>query len=359
MNRSVKAQGVKCPLIKEGDDIVKIISNTLINDYQKGVWKYDQWFSTGEGEIHNKDIVGITESVVARSAGLYVTIDDIAKDIENKFGKDSTILIANPIYSRNRFSMILKGIARTAKKISMIMPDYDEVGNPKGVNPFTGVNIEEYYKDICEKENCEFSINDCNNYREVLYTHKNFIYCGLHDYNKEIKSLLDIDPQIFEYNNIYTLADICSDKNPDFGLLGSNKATDDKLKLFPTKELANKVCLDIKNRLKELIHKDVIVCVYGDGCFKDAVGEIWEFADPITMPGYTDKELLESNPCEVKLKYAIDNEGLTDIKDLKRPNQGEMGTTPRVYRDLLASLMDLISGSGDRATPVVLIQNYF
>lgn len=174
----------------------------------------------------------------------------------------------------------------------------------------------------------------------------------------------------------YSLADICSDKSPDWGVLGTNKATEEKLKLFPSKAECQRVCEKVKTKIKEKTGKDVIVCVYGDGCFKDPVGGIWEFADPITMPGYTDKELMESTPHESKLKYLIDTTGAgSDAKGMAaiaandmikgklmighKNNLSQMGTTPRLYRDLLASLMDLTSGSGDKGTPVVLIQNYF
>jgi hypothetical protein len=256
--------------------------------------------------LNNKDVIGITESVIARAAGQYVTVDDIAADIEKKYGKDATINVINPIYSRNRFSMILKGIARAAKKLYFIMPPFDEVGNPSGVNPFTGVDIQEYYKEICESENCEVFFWDgisSNNFRQEIPELKdipnvNTIYCGLHDYTRWKEHLGS--------PNHFTLADICSDVSPDWGLLGTNKSTEERLKLFPSKEVAQKVCDEVKAQIKNITGKDVIVCSYGDGCFKDPVGGIWEFADPITMPAYTDKELIESTPNEIKLKAFID-----------------------------------------------------
>ena len=262
--------------------------------------------------------------------------------------------------------MILKGIARASKKLYIIMPSIDEVGNPSGVNPFTGVNIQEYYKKICESENCEVFFWDGvspNNFKQEIPELKdipdvNTIYCGLHDYT-----------QWKEHHgspNHFTLADICDEFSPDWGLLGTNKSTEERLKLFPSKEVAQKVCEKVKEQIKNITGKDVIVCSYGDGCLKDPVGGIWEFADPVTMPAYTDKELIESTPNEIKLKAFIDGgaseEEINKLIKEKKNLVGSMtsqGTTPRLYRDLLASLMDLTSGSGDRATPIVLIQNYF
>lgn len=362
MSRAVKVQGIECPMIREGDNIVDIVVESVFKETLREIPTLHQMNILGAyighsycNDINDKDIIGITESVVARAAGQYITVDDIAADIEKKFGKDATICLVNPIYSRNRFSMILKGIARAAKKVIIVMPEYDEVGNPRGVNPFTGVNIEEYYTELCKSENCECEITD-----DVFQYSMNAIYCGLHNFAKwKLSHSYDV--------NYYTLADICSGKSPDWGVLGTNKAGD-RLKLFPSKEIAQRVCDEVKAKIKEKTGKDVIVCVYGDGCFKDPVGGIWEFADPITMPAYTDKELIESTPCELKLKDVIDMHPDKEDNDIvqfmvdctrKEGKIGDLGTTPRVYRDLLASLMDLTSGSGDRATPVVLVQNYF
>ena len=376
MSNGVISMGIKAPMIKEGDDLVNIIVDSVINEvknvtvtpvpyYIEGV----RAFRTEEHmsyDINNKDIIGITESVIARAAGQYISVDDIAADIEKKFGKDAFIRLINPIYSRNRFSMILKGIARAAKKLYIIMPSIDEVGNPSGVNPFTGVDIQKYYTEICESENCEVSFWDgvsSNNFRQEIPELKdipdvNTIYCGLHDYTEW--------KEHFGSPNHFTLADICDEFSPDWGLLGTNKSTEERLKLFPSKEVAQKVCDEVKSKIKDITGKDVIVCSYGDGCFKDPVGGIWEFADPVTMPAYTDKELIESTPNEIKLKAFIDDgkseEEINKLIKEKKNLVGSMtsqGTTPRLYRDLLASLMDLTSGSGDRATPIVLIQNYF
>ena len=376
MNKGVISRGISAPMIKEGDDLVRIVVDSVINEvkdvkiinvpyYIEGV----RAFRTEEHmsyDINDKDIIGITESVIARAAGQYISVDDIAADIEKKFGNDAFIRLIDPIYSRNRFSMILKGIARAAKKLYIIMPSIDEVGNPSGVNPFTGVNIQDYYKEICESENCEVFFWDGvspNNCRQEIPELKdildvNTIYCGLHDYTWWKEHLGS--------SNHFTLADICDEFSPDWGLLGTNKSTEERLKLFPSKEVAWKVCDEVKVQIKEITGKDVIVCSYGDGCFKDPVGGIWEFADPVTMPAYTDKELIESTPNEIKLKAFIDDgtseEEINKLIKEKKNLVGSMtsqGTTPRLYRDLLASLMDLTSGSGDRATPIVLIQNYF
>ena len=350
-NFGVISKGIKCGIIRENDDIVKIVTNSVLEN---------TWNShTNSYDLKDNDIIAITESVVARAAGLYVTVDEIAKDVERVFGKDATIAVLDPIYSRNRFSMILKGIARAAKKIKMRMPSYDEVGNPCEVNRFTGVNIKEYYKEICEAENCKFET-----FGETDTWNCGAIYCGLHDYDKWYYTNKNAHkkPHI-------TLAQLCADKNPDFGLLGTNKSTEERLKLFPTKRLALAVCEDVKTLIAFYTGKNVIVCCYGDGAFKDPVGGIWEFADPVTMPGYTDADIIESTPNELKLKAFIDESGNDEElqKNLDKASEernlvgkmSAMGTTPRIYRDLIASLADLTSGSGNRATPVVLIQNYF
>lgn len=380
MNRARKIMGIECPIIREGDNLVDIVVDSVIKAIDDGNYGFPFY------DLQDKSIIGITESVVARAAGQYVTVDEIAADIEKKFGKNATICLVNPIYSRNRFSMILKGIARAAKEVIIVMPEYDEVGNPRGVNRFTGINIEEYYKELCKGEGCECLISSAVRSISPYYCQYNYIVCNLHndtinDTLDKVKSSIrssvfhDVEGPLTDYdyecadnkvNNskIFTLADICSDKSPDWGLLGTNKATDERLKLFPSKAECQRVCEAVKSKIKEKTGKDVIVCIYGDGCFKDPVGGIWEFADPVSMPGYTDKEVVESTPNEVKLKSVIDS-GFNDeqihgmINVHKNTNKPHMGTTPRVYRDLLASLMDLTSGSGDRATPVVLVQNYF
>lgn len=372
MSNGVISRGIKAPMIKEGDDLVNIIVDSVINEVKNVTVTHIPYYIDGvrafnteehiSYDINDKDIIGITESVIARAAGQYISVDDIAADIEKKFGKDAELIVDSPIYSRNRFSMILKGIARAAKKIYFIMPPFDEVGNPSGVNPFTGVDIQKYYAEICSEENCESEFGESvyevtKNINDYDIDNYGWIYCGLHNYNEWKEK---------HTGKIVTLADVCKEFSPDWGVLGTNKSTEERLKLFPSKEVAQKVCDEVKVQIKKITGKDVIVCSYGDGCFKDPVGGIWEFADPVTMPGYTDKELIESTPNEIKLKAFIDdgtseeeiNKLIKEKKDLKG-SMTSQGTTPRLYRDLLASLMDLTSGSGDRATPIVLIQNYF
>ena len=372
MSNGVISRGIKAPMIKEGDDLVNIIVDSVINEVKNVTVTHIPYYIDGvrtfnteehiSYDINDKDIIGITESVIARASGQYISVDDIAEWIIKKFGPDAELIVDSPIYSRNRFSMILKGIARAAKKIYFIMPPFDEVGNPSGVNPFTGVDIQKYYAEICSEENCESEFGESvyevtKNINDYDIDNYGWIYCGLHNYNEWKEK---------HTGKIATLADVCKEFSPDWGVLGTNKSTEERLKLFPSKEVAQKVCDEVKAQIKEITGKDVIVCSYGDGCFKDPVGGIWEFADPVTMPGYTDKELIESTPNEIKLKAFIDdgtseeeiNKLIKEKKDLKG-SMTSQGTTPRLYRDLLASLMDLTSGSGDRATPIVLIQNYF
>ena len=375
MSKGVISIGITCPIIREGDNLIDIVTKAVLDEMTFVTDKGDKIY-----QINNKDVIGITESVIARAAGLYVTVDEIAEDIKKKGNNADVIFAINPIYSRNRFSMILKGIARAAGKAVVItMPDYDEVGNPSEVNLFTGVNIKEYYKQIVENEGKtvifagEWGNGTTYNLLFDLAESATVccIYCGLHGYNewKLKNALLSINP------SYYTLADVCSDKNPDFGLLGTNKATEERLKLFPTESEANRVCEGVKTKIKEITGKDVIVMGYGDGSYKDLDAGIWEMADPVSSPGYTDAELLNSTPNEIKVKaYADDKyknlsgKELEDaIKEEIKLNKGKnlvgkmtsQGTTPRRYVNLLASLMDLTSGSGERCTPIILIKNYF
>ena len=372
MSNGVISRGIKAPMIKEGDDLVNIIVDSVINEVKNVTVTHIPYYIDGvrtfnteehiSYDINDKDIIGITESVIARASGQYISVDDIAEWIIKKFGPDAELIVDSPIYSRNRFSMILKGIARAAKKIYFIMPPFDEVGNPSGVNPFTGVDIQKYYAEICSEENCESEFGESvyevtKNINDYDIDNYGWIYCGLHNYNEWKEN---------HTGKIATLADVCKEFSPDWGVLGTNKSTEERLKLFPSKEVAQKVCDEVKAQINKITGKDVIVCSYGDGCFKDPVGGIWEFADPVTMPGYTDKEIIESTPNEIKLKEFIDDgtseEEINRLIKEKKNLVGSMtsqGTTPRLYRDLLASLMDLTSGSGDRATPIVLIQNYF
>ena len=375
-NVGVISMGIKAPIIREGDNLAKIVVNSVLNatlidskfidvpdPTTKSGWKVEELKTY---DIDDKDVIGITESVVARAAGNYVTIDEIALDIQMKFGgMREYIVVANPIYSRNRFSMILKAITRAASKgVIIYMPDADEVGNPSGVNPFTGVNIKDYYTELVNKEGRECIIYDCDWTNEDKMTDKDgTIYCGLHDY-AQWKA---------DYGNDYhiTLADICSNKC-EYGLLGSNKATEEKLKLFPSKASAQNLVEKVQAEIYKATNKYVEVLIYGDGCFKDPVGGIWEWADPVTCPAYTIG--LEGTPNEIKIKAfaddqfkdligndldnAIKNTIIENNKSLVG-NMASQGTTPRRYVDLLASLMDLTSGSGQKGTPIILVKNYF
>lgn len=345
--------GVKMPLIKQGDDIAKIVTDNL---QLTGI------------NYEDKDIIGITESIVARAEGNYVFVQDIADDITEKFGKNQIISVVWPIYSRNRFSMILKGIARAAKEVRLLLKyGKDEVGNDI-LNPFTNINIIDFYREVIESENCEAVIIQTNFKNDAYYTQEtnNIIIATIHsrfDLKQEFSS---------KRNKIFTLDEICStvtDKhgyNEEYGLLGSNKATDDTLKLFPRKKTCEDIIYRIQDIIKEQSGKSVEVLIYGDGCFKDPVGGIWEFADPVVSPAYT--KGLDGTPNELKLKYIIDNENkssdeikqmISDKDNNLKGNMLSQGTTPRRYTDLIGSLCDLTSGSGDKGTPVVWIKNYF
>ena len=329
--------GLICPIFKEGDDLCEIITNTLLNS---GL------------EINDRDVLGITESVVARAEGNYVTVDEVADSVKKLFNNPKDILVYNPIYSRNRFAMILKGIARAVTGTVYIrMPYIDEVGNVLENHPFTGLNYNEYYKSIVESEGKKCHIIYQN---ESVGYFDNVIDCQIH------QNTFDI-----------TLKDICSDKC-EYGLYGSNKATEEKLKLFPSKKFAQELVENIQITIYGKVGKKIEVMVYGDGCFKDPVGGIWELADPVVSPAYTDG--LNGTPNELKLKYLADN----DYKDLsgdeltnaikqsiRSKNKNLVGymasqaTTPRRLTDLLGSLMDLTSGSGDKGTPVIYVKGYF
>lgn len=382
LNKGVISKGIVLPIIKEGDDIVNIIVESVLNETKagellvqprenvKGLVKIPGKY---QYDINHKDVIGITESIVARAEGNYITVDDIAEEIRNKYGKCKSIIVNGMIYSRNRFSMILKGIARGAKRLYLNMPAYDEVGNPSGINPMTGVNMKDYYRKVVEGENCECCICDEDIVWETFDEPIGVLYCGLHDYN-EWKKLPSMKLNEDSGEICYTLADICSDKC-EYGLLGSNKASEERLKLFPSKSYAKNICEQIKAQIIEKTGKEVIVMVYGDGCFKCPDTGIWEFADPVCSPAYTNEELLNSSPNEVKVKALADDKyknlngkELTNaiekeiVENRGKSLVGNMvsqGTTPRRYVNLLASLMDLTSGSGDRCTPVILVQNYF
>ena len=382
------SRGIRCPIIKEGDDLQKIIPDTIIEA------------SKAENiSLNDRDVVAITESVVARAQGNYCTVDDIAKDVRNKLGGQD-IGVIFPITSRNRFSVLLTGFARGAKKIYLMFSyPSDEVGNAfltydeldeKGVNPysdvlseaqykelfgdpiheFTGVNYIDFYRKLINDEGCECEIIFANKAKTILDYTRNVLTCDIHT-RARTKRILKA-----EGANVYGLDDIMnapvdgSGYNEKYGLLGSNKATDEKVKLFPRD--AQGLVEGIQARLLELTGKKMEVMVYGDGAFKDPQGKIWELADPVVSPFYTAG--LKGTPNEVKIKYLADND-FADLKgdelkeaikaSIKQKDSnlvGKMvseGTTPRQLTDLIGSLCDLTSGSGDKGTPVVLVQGYF
>ena len=383
------SRGVRAPIIREGDDIASIVVDSVISA------------AKSEGfELRDKDVVGITEAVVARAQGNYATIDDIAYDVKQKF-PEGTIGVIFPILSRNRFAICLKGIAKGAKKI-ILMLSYpsDEVGNhlvsldqldEKGVNPwsdvlteeqyrelfgyqkhhFTGVDYVEYYHNLIEEMGAEAQIVFANDARSILKFTDHVLCCDIHSRQRSKRLLKAAGAKtVYGLDDILTSSINGSGYNKDYGLLGSNKATEEKIKLFPRD--GQEIVLKIQQMLKEQTNKHIEVMVYGDGAFKDPVGKIWELADPVVSPFFTDG--LIGQPNEIKLKYLADNdyahlEGqeLKDaisqsIKNKDNNLKGSMasqGTTPRQLTDLIGSLCDLTSGSGDKGTPIILIQGYF
>lgn len=358
------AYGIKAPIIREGDNLADIVVNCVLDATKT------ETNSISSYDIDDKDIIGVTESVIARSLGLYATIDDIANDVREKF-KDSSngvLVLYNMIYSRNRFAMILRGIARgwQGKKIILYMPQMDEVGNVNKNHPFTNMDYTQYYKDIVEGEGCTCVIHEFS-FDEDADHYQNVIYCGLHDYNR-------FSEKFKSFRHYYTLKDILSDRC-DWGVLGSNKATDEKIKLFPNIKPTIEICENIKKQIFEKTKKKVLVCCYGDGSYKDFDSEIWEMADPVPCPGCSDIDIFQQTPNEIKVKAFADDKykdlngkeldeaiakeiGKNKNKNLKG-NMISQGTTPRKYINLISSLCDLISGSGQKCTPIVLIKNYF
>ncbi|GAA0085787.1 coenzyme F420-0:L-glutamate ligase [Clostridium sp. CTA-7] len=382
-------RGLRCPIINQGDSIEDIVVDSVLKA------------SEIEGfQINDKDIVTVTESVVARAQGNYATIENIAKDVKSKFGED-TIGVIFPILSRNRFSICLRGIAKGAKKI-VLMLSYpsDEVGNhlvdldmldEKGVNPwtdvltekqfrdffgynkhtFTGVDYIDYYKSLVEEYGVECEVIFSNNPKTILDYTKNVLTCDIHTRFRTKKILKSNGGEkIYSLDNILSESIDGSGYNEDYGLLGSNKSTEEKVKLFPRN--CQPIVDKIQTMLKEKTGKTVEVMVYGDGAFKDPVGKIWELADPVVSPAYTAG--LNGTPNEVKLKYLADNnfadlrgeelkEAISEyIKNKESDLVGAMesqGTTPRRLTDLIGSLSDLTSGSGDKGTPIIFIQGYF
>ena len=391
------SRGVRAPIIRQGDDIAQIVIDSVLAAAE----------SEGFG-LRDRDVIAVTEAVVARSMGNYASCDQIAKDIRDKFG-DGTIGLIFPILSRNRFAICLKGIARGAKKI-VLMLSYpsDEVGNhlidldsldEKGINPwtdiltekqfrdyfgivkhpFTGVDYIEYYKTLIESQDCEAEVILANDCRTILKYTDSVLCCDIHTRERSKRLLKAAGAKV-----VYGLDDILNKSvdgsgfNSKFGLLGTNKATEETVKLFPND--CQGVVERIRDGIKAATGKNVEAMIYGDGAFKDPVGKIWELADPVVSPFYT--EGLIGQPNELKLKYLADNDfaGLSgdELKeaiskrikekdaqlaaDKNKSLVGDMvsqGTTPRRLTDLIGSLCDLTSGSGDKGTPIVLIQGYF
>ncbi len=383
------SRGIRCPIIREGDDLAKIVADSVLEAAE-----YENF------EIRDKDVISITESIVARAQGNYASVDDIAQDVKAKLG-GGTVGVIFPILSRNRFAICLRGIAKGAKKI-VLMLSYpsDEVGNhlvtldmldEAGVNPysdvlsleryrelfgykkheFTGVDYVEYYGNLVKESGAEVEIVFANNPRAILGYADHILTCDIHT-RARTKRILKAEGAkvVLGLDDILNAPVNGSGCNEKYGLLGSNKSTEDKIKLFPRE--CNDLVLDIQKRILDATGKNVEVMVYGDGAFKDPQGKIWELADPVVSPAFTSG--LVGTPNELKLKYLADN----DFKDLSgdelkeaiaasiRAKDGDLtgnmasqGTTPRQLTDLIGSLCDLTSGSGDKGTPVVLVQGYF
>ncbi|MFW6409859.1 MAG: coenzyme F420-0:L-glutamate ligase [Halanaerobiales bacterium] len=380
-----QVRGIRAPIIKDGDDLVQIVVDSLRESMEEDGY-----------QLNDCDVIGITESVVARAQGNYVSIYDIAEDIDEKYTGDIGVVF--PILSRNRFSMILKGILLSGHRVYLQLnyPD-DEVGNslmdenvmydlgydPNSdiltaeeylnnfsdfKHPFTGINYVKYYQSLAQKENLQIILS--NTPETILEYTDEVLAADIHS-RERTKNLL----RQAGATTVYSLDQICNEDkgkgyNPEYGLLGSNKATEKELKLFPRE--GKKFVKRVQNEIRKLTGKEVEVMIYGDGAFKDPVGKIWELADPVVSPAQT--EGLKGTPNEVKLKYLADNElrdlrgeKLTEamkkeIKNKKEDLVGKIeaqGTTPRQLTDLLGSLCDLVSGSGDKGTPIILIQGYF
>ncbi len=383
------SRGIRCPIIRQGDDLAKIVVNSVLEAAQS------------EGfPLRDRDVVAVTESVVARAQGNYASVDAIAQDVRSKLG-GQTVGVIFPILSRNRFAICLRGIARGAKKV-VLMLSYpsDEVGNElvsldkldeAGINPysdvlteekyrelfgmnphpFTGVDYVQYYGDLVRQSGAEVEIIFANNPRAILSYTKNILTCDIHTRARTKRILLANGAErVCGLDDILTAPVNGSGYNTRFGLLGSNKSTEDTIKLFPRE--CTDLVLDIQAQLLERTGKHIEVMVYGDGAFKDPIGKIWELADPVVSPAYTPG--LEGTPNELKLKYLADNdyanlsgaELKAAIEGAIREKDGNLmgsmasqGTTPRRLTDLIGSLCDLTSGSGDKGTPVILVQGYF
>ena len=385
------SMGVRAPIIRQGDDMVKIVTDCILD-----AMKYDGL------QPRNRDIVAMTEAIVARAQGNYATVDNIAADVKAKLGGE-TVGVIFPILSRNRFAICLRGIAKGCKKV-VLMLSYpsDEVGNhlidldmldEKGINPysdvlseeqyrelfgytvhpFTGVDYVAYYKQLVEDCGAECEVIFANDCRAILKHTKNVINCDIHTRVRTKRLLKSAGAErVCGLDDLLTTSIDGSGWNARYGLLGSNKATEETVKLFPREE-CQKLVEEIQDSLLKATGKHIEVMVYGDGAFKDPVGKIWELADPVVSPAYTAG--LEGTPNELKLKYLADNtfadlsgEALRDaIKSSIQQKDGSslvgnmasQGTTPRRLTDLIGSLCDLTSGSGDKGTPIIYIQGYF
>ena len=385
------SMGLRAPIIRQGDNLSEIVTGSVVEAMNV------------EGLIpRDRDVVCMTEAIVARAQGNYASVDNIATDVRNKFGGE-TVGVIFPILSRNRFAICLRGIAKGCKKV-VLMLSYpsDEVGNhlvdidlldEKGINPytdvltenewrnlfgypkhtFTGVDYVEYYSNLVRESGAEVEVIFANDCRAILNYTKNVLNCDIHS-RARTKRLLKAAgaEKVYGLDEIMTESVDGSGYNARYGLLGSNKATEDTVKLFPREE-CQKMVEDIQAKLLEITGKHIEVMVYGDGAFKDPVGKIWELADPVVSPAYTPG--LEGTPNELKLKYLADNDfSALSGKELQEAikskiqqkdgsslvgNMVSQGTTPRRLTDLIGSLCDLTSGSGDKGTPIVYIQGYF
>ena len=383
------SRGVRCPIIREGDDLAAIVASSVLEAAE------------AEGfELRDKDVVAVTESIVARAQGNYASTDAIAEDVRKKLGGE-TIGVIFPILSRNRFSICLKGIAKGAKKV-VLMLSYpsDEVGNElvsldmldeAGINPysdvltlekyralfgenkhtFTGVDYVDYYSSLIKESGAEVEILFANDPRVILDYTKRILTCDIHTRQRTKRLLKKAGAEVVcGLDDILNASVNGSGYNEQFGLLGSNKSTEESVKLFPRNCMP---CVEaVQQQLKAGCGKHIEVMVYGDGAFRDPVGKIWELADPCVSPAYTDG--LEGTPNELKLKYLADNdfsdlngealkaaisEKIKSKDDNLVGSMASQGTTPRRLTDLIGSLCDLTSGSGDKGTPIVLVQGYF
>lgn len=383
------SRGIRTGIIRQGDDLSSMVVSSLMEACE-----------SDNIQLNDRDVLGVTEAVLARAQGNYATVDQIANDVKEKF-KSKHIGLIFPILSRNRFAICLKGIAKGVDKITLIL-NYpsDEVGNHlislddldcKKINPysdvltekkyrelfgykahvFTGIDYIEYYKELISSQNCEVEVILSNNPATILEHTKYVLNCDIHTRARTKRILLENGAeQVLSLDEIMNSSIDGSGYNPDYGLLGSNKSTEESIKLFPRN--ANEFVTEVQQKIKEITGKTLEVLVYGDGAFKDPVGKIWELADPVVSPGFT--KGLEGQPNELKLKYLADNDFASlkgeelkeaivhSIQQKEKDLKGSMvtqGTTPRRLTDLIGSLCDLTSGSGDKGTPIILIQGYF